>query len=271
MCFRKRRPRNTVLERNICHRSLRSVTVLTRKGTGGPNRRSCQSLMQFDILEKESPGFFRCPSTRGVRSPVVFALLIKRTAKSWQPLSIEPVFASLVAFRTRMSSFPITLLHLSTTPPSADPPCPSQPIASTSCAHTVSVRAVPVLVPHIHNSKGFSNVLSAREPFSWLWLASPGFPLGAELPGDGQGSGHDDASDESIGPPICRLCVPAAGRRPHVLGVPCRRRNEDLIEEHVSSRVLTGFSLHRPGTPISERTIKQATASTYHLDRLAVG
>lgn len=56
-------------------------------------------------------------------------------------------------------------------------------------------------------------------PLPRLRLVRPSFPVGAELPRNGDDAEHGGAGDERVGAPVGRLGVPTTGRRPDVLGV----------------------------------------------------
>lgn len=56
------------------------------------------------------------------------------------------------------------------------------------------------------------HVLPARVPLPGLGLSRPGFPPGAEVPGDGDDAEHDGARNQRVAAPVGRLCVPTTSR-----------------------------------------------------------
>jgi hypothetical protein len=64
------------------------------------------------------------------------------------------------------------------------------------------------------------NVLSTGEKSAFLGHLVSEFSLGAQVPCQRSDAYDDSHKDSRVRLPIGRLCVPATGRRPDVLGVP---------------------------------------------------
>lgn len=125
-------------------------------------------------------------------------------------------------FRPSESSF-----MSSESPPPASYPWPSsrpvlcrtRSIASTSCVLQCQPKTFSLSCVTISNRTGRWNVLSAGEEPALLRHHVAHLLLGADLPDNGNNTGHDGTDDGGVTLPVRGLGVPTTGRRPDVLGV----------------------------------------------------
>lgn len=113
-------------------------------------------------------------------------------------------------------------------------------------------------------------------PLPRLRLVRPSFPVGAELPRNGDDAEHGGSGDERVGTPVGRLGVPTTRRRPDVLGVTVSDfpRSGQGVSRGLLSWVrrgqLTGFFHRHPREWLASHNLPEINdAVAYHFENVS--